>query len=93
MKIQTVYVTEENMDATYEKAEWLLLATKGKYYYGETFQKFIEIEEWEYNRILGNPYLYYFSTALKKQGEWRLACRKGTTLTFAQVFACDRWGF
>jgi hypothetical protein len=64
--IKKVYVTKEPADALNVKAECLLFATNGKYYYGEAFQKFIEIEEWEYHRILGNPYLYYFSTALKK---------------------------
>jgi hypothetical protein len=85
MEVKTVYVTKEQMDASSVKAECLLLATKGTYYYGEAFQKFIEIEEWEYHRILGNPYLYYFSTALKKHFEWEDARRKGTTLAFSEV--------
>jgi hypothetical protein len=67
------------------KAECLLLATKGKYYYGETFNRLIEIEEWEYQRVMNNPYLYYFSTALQKHGQWCIANRKGGTLTFAEA--------
>jgi hypothetical protein len=85
MEVKTVYVTKEQMDASSVKAECLLLATKGTYYYGEAFQKFIEIEEWEYHRILGNPHLYYFSTALKKHFAWEDARRKGTTLAFSGV--------
>jgi len=67
------------------KAECLLLATKGKYYYGETFNRLIEIEEWEYQRIMNNPYLYYFSTALQKHGQWCIANRKGGMLTLAEA--------
>jgi hypothetical protein len=85
MEVKTVYVTKEQMDASSVKAECLLLATKGNYYFGEAFLKFIEIEEWEYHRILGNPYLYYFSTALKKHFAWEDARRKGTTLVFSEV--------
>ena len=83
--VQTVYVTKEQMDVLHPKAECLLLQTRGKYYYGESFNKLIEIEEWEYHRIINNPYLYYFSTALKKHGEWCSANRKGGTLTFAEA--------
>jgi hypothetical protein len=85
MKIETICVTKERADATLVKTECLLLQVGGKYYYGETFNRLIEIQEWEYHRILNNPYLYYFSTALKKQGEWRIANREGTTLTFAEA--------
>ena len=53
---------------TTPKANCLLLNVKGKYYYAEEFGKFIELVEWEYEQILNNPYLYYFSTALKKHG-------------------------
>ena len=52
MKIRTVYVSKEEADAIYEKAECILLAVKGKYYYSESFTKFIEIQEWEYDRIM-----------------------------------------
>jgi hypothetical protein len=69
------------------KAECLLLAVKGKYYYGESFTKFIPIQEWEYERILKSPFLFYFSTALKKHVDWSEANRKGTTLTFADAVA------
>ena len=55
MEVKTTYITKAQMDASYVKAECLLLATKGQYYYGEAFHKFIVIEEWEYNRILNNP--------------------------------------
>jgi hypothetical protein len=44
-----------------------------------------EIEEWEYHRILNNPYLYYFSTALKKHFEWCAAVGKARTLTFSDA--------
>jgi hypothetical protein len=87
MKIRTVYVSKEKADAIYEKAECILLAVRGRYYYSESFTKFIEIEEWEYYRILNWPYLYYFSTALKKHVAWCEANRKGTTLTFSEAVA------
>jgi hypothetical protein len=53
------------------KANCVLIAVRGKHYYTEGFGKFIPIERWEYERILSNPYHYYFSTALKKHLEWR----------------------
>ena len=59
MEIRTVYVTKEMADATYVKAECILLAVKGRYYYGESFTKFIKIQEWEYDRILKSPYLFF----------------------------------
>ena len=65
------------------KANCILLNVRGKYYYAEEFGKFIEIEEWEYDRILNNPYLYYFSTALKKHFEWCAAVGKARTFTFS----------
>jgi hypothetical protein len=40
----------------------------GRYYYREG-DKTMEIEAWEYNRVLANPRLYYFSTALKLHKE------------------------
>jgi len=40
------------------KANSVLLAVRGKYYYGENFGTFIKIEEREYERILKNPQLY-----------------------------------
>jgi hypothetical protein len=89
MKIKTVYVTKEQADASYEKANCILLAVREKYYYSETFGKFIKIQEWEYHRILHNPYLYYFSTALKKHVDWCEANRKGRTLTFLEAVAGD----
>ena len=49
----------------------------GKYYYridGFT----IEIEKWEYERVLGNPRLYYFSTAAKLHHRIRHARRTAT---------------
>ena len=67
------------------KANCILLNVKGKYYYAEEFGKFIEIEEWEYHRILNNPSLYYFSTALKKHFEWCAAVGKARTLTFSDT--------
>lgn len=67
------------------KANCLLLNVRGKYYYAEEFGKFIELREWEYERILNNPYLYYFSTALKKHFEWCAAVGKARTLTFSDV--------
>lgn len=89
MKIRTVYITKEQADAIYEKAECILLAVKGKYYYSESFTKFIEIQEWEYHRIVNWPYHYYFTTALKKHVDWCEANRKGTTLTFLEAVAGD----
>lgn len=67
------------------KAKCLLIEAKGKYFYGEAFNKFIEIHESEYRLILSNPHLYYFSTALEKHYKWRDAVRKGETFTFTQL--------
>jgi len=67
------------------KANCILLNVRGKHYYAEEFGKFIEIEKWEYDRILNNPHLYYFSTALKKHFEWCAAVGKATTLTFSDA--------
>lgn len=67
------------------KANCILLNVRGKHYYAEEFGKFIEIEEWEYDRILNNPNLYYFSTALKKHFEWCAAIGKARTLTFSDA--------
>jgi hypothetical protein len=67
------------------KANCILLNVRGKYYYAGEFGKFIEIEEWEYHRILNNPYLYYFSTALQKHFEWCAAVGKAGTLTFSEA--------
>src|SRR5262249_4907335 len=67
------------------KANCILLNVRGKRYYAEEFGKFIEIEEWEYDRILSNPNLYYFSTALKKHFEWCAAVGEGRTLTFSDA--------
>ena len=71
------------------KANCILLNVRSKHYYAEEFGKFIEIEEWEYDRILRNPNLYYFSTALKKHVDWSEANRKGMTLTFADAVDYD----
>jgi hypothetical protein len=71
------------------KANCVLLAVRGKYYYGENFGTFIKIEEWEYELILKNPHLYYFSTALKKHLDWCAANRIGATLTFSEALAGD----
>jgi hypothetical protein len=70
---------------TMSKANCTLLAVRRKYYYAEEFGKFIEIEEWEHDRILKNPDLYYFSTALKKHLAWSRADQEGTTLTFSEA--------
>jgi len=67
------------------KANCILLNVRGKHYYAEEFGKFIEIEKWEHDRILNNPHLYYFSTALKKHFEWCAAVSKATTLTFSDA--------
>jgi hypothetical protein len=89
MKIKTVYVTKEQADASYEKANCILLVARGKYYYGENFAKFIKTNEWEYHRIVNWPYHVYFTTALKKHVDWCEANRKGTTLTFLEAVAGD----
>ena len=89
MKIRTVYVRKEEANARFEKAECILLAVKGQYYYSESFTKFIKIQEWEYHGIMDWPYLYYFTTALKKHVDWCKANRKGTTLTFSEAVAGD----
>ncbi len=67
------------------KAACLLLELDGRYFYGESFNEFIEITDREYRMILGNPHLYYFSTALKKHCEWRNAVRKRATMAFSDV--------
>ena len=69
------------------KANCILLNVKGRYYYTEKFCGFIAIEEWEYHRILNNPYHYYFSTALRKHFEWCAAVGKATTVTFLETLA------
>jgi hypothetical protein len=66
-------------------ANCILLNANGKYYYTEEFGKFIEIEQWEYDRIMNSPNLYYFSTALKKHFEWSAAVGKATTITFLEA--------
>jgi len=53
------------------------------------FTKFIEISEREYDQILRCPFLFYFSTALKKHVDWSEANRKGMTLTFADAVDYD----
>ena len=63
----------------------VLIETKGNYFYGEESNKFIEIHDWEYRRILSYPYRRYFTTALKKHLEWRRAVQQGTTMTFSRV--------
>lgn len=40
------------------------IVDKGKYYY-RVDNVTLEITQLEYSRVIGNPYLYYFSTALK----------------------------
>ena len=67
------------------KASCLLLEAKGRYYYAEEFGKFIELERWEYEKILHNPYLYSFSTALVKHAVWCIARDEQETLTFSQA--------
>jgi hypothetical protein len=66
-------------------ANCILLKVRGRYYYAEEFGKFMEIEEWEYHRVLNNPYHYYFSTALKKHFDWCAAIGKATTLTLLET--------
>jgi len=68
-------------------ANCILLTVRGKHYYAEKFGSFIQIEKWEYDRILNNPQLYYFSTALKKHFEWQKADKEGTTMSFAKAVA------
>jgi hypothetical protein len=70
---------------TAPKANCILLNVKGRYYYAEEFGNFIEIEQWEYDRILNDPHLYYFSTALKKHFEWCAAVGKTMTVTFSDA--------
>jgi hypothetical protein len=67
------------------KANCILLKVRGKHYYAGELGKFIEIEVWEYEQILNNPNVYYFSTALKKHFEWCAAVGKATTLTFSEA--------
>jgi hypothetical protein len=53
-----------------------LITNFGRYYYREG-DKTMEIEAWEYERVLANPRLYYFSTALKLHNELRwLKCER-----------------
>ena len=79
-------VLSANMaNASCRKANCLLLAVRGNYYYTEELGRFIQIREWEYDRILNFPYRAYFTTALKKHREWHDAKRKGTTLTVAEA--------
>jgi hypothetical protein len=73
--------------ASCRKANCILLAVRGNYYYAEELGRFIQIQEWEYDRILNFPYRGNFTTASKKHVEWREANRKSATLTVAEVLA------
>jgi hypothetical protein len=44
----------------------------GDEYYYQIGKTFVQIEKWEYDRVVKNPNLYYFSTALKLQGLIRM---------------------
>ncbi len=65
--------------------ECVLIETTGKYFYGDETNRFIEIQAWEYRRILSYPYRRYFTTALKKHLEWLRAVQQETTMTFSRV--------
>jgi hypothetical protein len=73
--------------ATCTKANCILLSVRANYYYAEHFGQFIQIQGWEYERILNFPYRAHFTTASKKHVEWRNAKRRGTTLTTAEALA------
>ena len=71
--------------ASCKKANCLLMAVRGKYYYSEEFGRFIQIDALEYERIVDFPYRASFTTASKKHLEWRDAKHKGTTVTAAEA--------
>jgi len=89
MSSRTAWLSNEEADVPWVKANCILLAVSGRYYYSESFTNFIQIQKWEYERILKNPYLYYFSTALEKHLDWCEANRKGATFSFAQAVTGD----
>ncbi len=79
------YATDQQADALYPKAQCILLRTRGRYYYAEEFNEWIEIDEWEQEQILRDPYLYYFSVALRKHEQWKMARADRETLSFLEV--------
>jgi hypothetical protein len=80
MEITTVNITYLGDNKFHHTAQ--LIKNFGRYYYRER-NKTMEIEAWEYDRVLANPRLYYFSTALKlhKELHWQKCERivKGLT--------------
>ena len=73
------------VNASCKKANCILLAVRGRYYYAEEFGKFIQIQDWEYDRILNFPYRASFTTASKKHVEWHEAQRNGTSLSVLEA--------
>lgn len=78
-------MAKEMANPSCRKASCVLLAVRGKYFYTEDLGKFIQIQDWEYDRILNFPYRAHFTTASKKHNQWRDARRKGITLTVAEA--------
>jgi len=66
MEITEVNITYLNDSKPHHAVQ--LIKNFSEYYYREGDQT-MEIEAWEYGRVLSNPRLYYFSTALKLHNE------------------------
>jgi hypothetical protein len=66
MEITDVNITYLNDNQVRHAAQ--LVKNFGTYYYHEG-DKTMEIKAWEYDRVVVNPQLYYFSTALKLHNE------------------------
>ena len=84
MKVNIYYSRECASVEKQGKLAWVAELTKDgdRYFYSEEGRT-IRIAKWQYERVLGNPYAYYFSTAL------RLHCvcqqNPGLDLTFMTV--------
>jgi hypothetical protein len=84
MKVNIYYSRNSASVEKRGKLAWVAELTKdgGSYFYSEEGST-IRIAKWQYERVLGNPYAYYFSTAL------RLHCvcqqNPGFDLTFLTV--------
>ncbi len=84
MKVNIHYLRECASVEKQGRFAWVAELTKDgdRYFYSEEGRT-IRIAKWQYERVLGNPYAYYFSTAL------RLHCvcqhNPGLDLTFMTV--------
>jgi hypothetical protein len=66
MKVNVYYLRECASVEKQRKLAWVTELTKDgdRYFYSEE-SRTIRIAKWQYERVLRNPYAYYFSTALR----------------------------